>query len=97
MLCQAEKEGDKCEGEVFIVSDLKKAKPNEWFALPIPLDCFVAQGTNFNLKKIKTPVEIGTDGKMILHIAEISIQKMARGDEGCKPNPVAPYGNADTR
>jgi hypothetical protein len=100
MQCLAEKEGDKCEAEVIIASHLKKAKPQEWFALPIPLDCFVQQGakTNFNLKKIKTPVEIGTDSKMVLHIAEISIQKMAPGEEGCMTNnSAAPPADAGAK
>ncbi len=95
MQCLPEKEGDKCEAEVFIASHLKSATPQQWFALPIPLDCFVEQGakTNFSLKKIKTPVEIGTEGKMVLHIAEISIQKMAPGEEGCTTNnPAAASG-----
>jgi hypothetical protein len=80
--------GDKCEGEVNIVGNLKKVKLNEWFVLPIPLDCFVEQG--LDLKNITSPFSIGTDGKMILHVAEIAIQQMAVGDEGCVPNkPVA--------
>jgi hypothetical protein len=99
MQCLAEKEGDKCEAEVFIASHLKKATPQQWFALPIPLDCFVEQGgANFNLKKIKTPVEIGTDSKMVIHIAEISIQKMAPGEEGCTSHtPAAPQGDGGTK
>lgn len=76
--------GDKCEGEVNIVGNLKTAKLNEWFILPIPLDCFVEKGVN--LKNVTSPFSIGTDGKMILHIAEIGIQQMAAGDEGCVPN-----------
>jgi hypothetical protein len=81
MLC-----GDGCDpGVVTILKHLKKAKLQEWFALPIPLDCFAG----VDLKKISAPLEIGTDGKMILHIAEVSIHKMAPGDEGCMPNAPA--------
>lgn len=76
--------GDKCEGEVSISGNLKKVKLNEWFILPIPLDCFVEKGVN--LKNVTSPFSIGTDGMMTLHIAEIGVQKMAAGDEGCVPN-----------
>ena len=76
--------GDKCEGKVVIQDFLKKAKMNEWFALPIPLDCFVQQGAN--LKNVTSPFSIGTNGKMVVYIAEISLQAMAEGDEGCMPN-----------
>jgi hypothetical protein len=94
MLCNPEKDGDKCESEISILHNLRSAKLKEWFLLPIPLDCLVEAGTNFSLKKIKTPFEMGTSARMIVHIAEISIQKMAPGDEGCKPNP-APAAPAD--
>jgi hypothetical protein len=78
--------GDKCEPEVKIHHQLKKSKTNEWFVFPVPLDCFAGA----NLKNIMSPLLIGTDGKLILHIAEVSIQKLPPGDEGCVPNPVAP-------
>jgi hypothetical protein len=87
--------GNNCRGEVSIRDHLKAAELNKWFLLPIPLDCFVktkGEGvTNFDLKKIDSPFEIGTEGEIILHIAEVSLQKMAPGDEGSKPNP-APGG-----
>lgn len=79
MLC-----GDKCEGQVAIHHHLKKMKQNEWFALPIPLDCFVEQGVN--LKNITSPFLISTTGEMVLDVAEVSLRPMAKGEEGCVAN-----------
>jgi hypothetical protein len=78
--------GDNCLAEAHIRDHLKAAELDKWFVLPIPLDCF--SGKKFDLKNINSPFEIGTDGEMVLHIAEVSLQKMAPGDEGCKPNPA---------
>ncbi|MBN1377735.1 MAG: hypothetical protein JXA04_00710 [Gammaproteobacteria bacterium] len=79
--------GEKCEAQVSIYDYLKKAPLREWFALPIPLDCFVSQGAD--LKNVTSPLSIGTDGKMVLHISEVSVSAMAAGDEGCVPdNPI---------
>lgn len=84
--------GDKCEGQVSVYQHLKKMNKKGWFALPIPLDCFVAQGVN--LKNITSPFGIITEGEMILHIAEVSIRPMAEGDEGCVPNSEAPANDS---
>lgn len=86
MLC-----GDKCEGQVAIHHHLKKMKQNEWFALPIPLDCFVEQGVN--LKNITSPFVISTTGEMVLDVAEVSLRPMAKGEEGCVPNDKTPPDN----
>lgn len=80
--------GDKCEAQVPIHHHLKRMNKKGWFALPIPLDCFVAQGAN--LKNITSPFSISTEGKMVLHIAEVSVRPMAEGDEGCTPNSEKP-------
>lgn len=85
--------GDKCEAQVPIHHHLKKVNREEWFALPIPLDCFVAQGAN--LKNISSPFAISTEGEMVLHIAEISVRPMAEGDEGCVPNSQEPSGEQE--
>ncbi|HEX7027613.1 MAG TPA: putative glycoside hydrolase [Gammaproteobacteria bacterium] len=76
--------GDECAAEVPVHHHLKKMNKKGWFALPIPLDCFVAQGAK--LKNITSPFGIITEGKMVLHIAEVSIRPMAEGDQGCLPN-----------
>lgn len=83
MLC-----GDKCEGQVAIHHHLKKMKQDEWFALPIPLDCFAEQGVN--LKNITSPFVITTTGEMTLDVAEVSLRPMAKGEEGCIPNDKTP-------
>lgn len=76
--------GDKCEAEVNIAENLKATKQGEWFALPIPLDCFSANG--LDLSKVNWPFSIGTGGPLELVVAEISLSAMAEGDEGCVPN-----------
>lgn len=88
MLC-----GDKCEAQVSIHDHLKKMGQKEWFALPIPLDCFVAQGAD--LENITSPFTISTTGEMVLHIAEISIGRMAEGDEGCETNNETPPSDSE--
>lgn len=77
--------GENCEASINISDHLKKAKLNTWFALPIPLDCFTAQGVD--LSNIQQPFSIGTQGSMILHIAEIKVAAMKGDDQGCTPNP----------
>lgn len=87
--------GDKCEAQVPIHHHLKKMVKKGWFALPIPLDCFVAQGAN--LKNITSPFSISTEGEMVLHIAEVSISPMPEGDEGCVPNDKTPPGDQSSK
>lgn len=77
--------GEDCEAEVNIADDLKKVKRGQWVALPLALDCFAEIG--LDLSKINSPFAIGTQGKLELHIADISIGRMADGDQGCVPNP----------
>ncbi|MDO3387254.1 putative glycoside hydrolase [Gilvimarinus sp. SDUM040013] len=77
--------GENCEAQVNIADNLKQAEPNTWFALPLALDCFTANGLDAG--KINWPVSIGTSGALDLDIAEISLSAMAEGDEGCVPNP----------
>ncbi|MGL1956714.1 MAG: putative glycoside hydrolase [Colwellia sp.] len=80
--------GENCEGSVNITDHLARAKLNTWFALPIPLDCFGANGVDFS--KITQPFSIGTDSNMTLHIAEINVAAMKGDDQGCVPDlPVA--------
>ena len=73
--------GDDCSGKVNISTYIRKAKLDEWFALPIPLDCFAQEGVD--LSKIDKPFEIGSESRLILHIAEISILPMEEGEVGC--------------
>ncbi len=79
--------GENCEAEVNIADNLKQVTRGQWVALPLALDCFAATG--LDLSKINWPFSIGTQGKLELHIAEISLGPMAEGDEGCVPNEPA--------
>lgn len=79
--------GDDCSGQVSIRNNLKHAQVNKWFALPIPLDCFVQEGVD--LKKVTSPFQIETKAKMDMDIAEISIGRLPAGDQGCMPNEKA--------
>lgn len=76
--------GEDCEAEVNIADNLKQVTRGQWVAFPLALDCFVASG--LDLSKINWPFSIGTQGKLELHIAEISLGPLAEGDEGCVPN-----------
>lgn len=82
--------GEQCEAEVNIADNLKQVPRGEWVALPLALDCFAAAG--LDLSRINWPFSIGTQGKLELHIAEISLGPMAEGDEGCVPNQPAGEG-----
>ncbi len=77
--------GDDCAAEVNIAEDLKKVERGQWVAFPLALDCFAANG--LDLSKINSPFGIGTERKLELHIADISIGRMAEGDQGCVANP----------
>jgi len=73
--------GDDCSGKINISDYIKKAKLNEWFALPIALNCFSLQGVD--LSKVNRPFEIGSSSKLVLHLAEISILPLRDGEESC--------------
>lgn len=79
--------GDKCEAQVPILANLKKAPLNQWFVLPIALDCFTLQGAT--LKNVSSPFSIETEGRLVLQIGEVSIRAMAAGDQGCVPDQPA--------
>lgn len=77
--------GEGCEAKVNIAANLKQGPRKQWFALPLALDCFTANG--LDLTKLSGPFSLGTGGKFELHIAEISLATLAEGDQGCVPNP----------
>jgi len=73
--------GYPCRAELPIRATLKKLPKETWTQLPIPLNCFSTKG--LDLKKVNGPVVISTDGKMIIEITNIRMQKLAEGDKGC--------------
>ena len=76
--------GENCKAEIQIKDMLREAPVGQWFALPIPLDCYKQKGAD--LSKVTSPFSIGTDGILTISIAEIRLQQMASGDQGCIPN-----------
>jgi len=75
--------GENCGGEVQIGHILNKAPLDQWFLLPVPLNCLSQSGAD--LSKIISPFSIGTTGSLELEIAEIQVMPLADGDKGCAP------------
>jgi len=73
--------GENCSGEVQIGHILNKAPLDQWFLLPVPLNCLRQSGAD--LSKVIAPFSIGTTGSLELEIAEIQIMPLADGDKGC--------------
>ena len=73
--------GKDCNAEFPLTPALKNAPLNQWFALPVALNCFSAKGAD--LSKVQTPLNIGTDGKLELSIADVKILPLKEGEKGC--------------
>ena len=73
--------GSPCRAEVRVDKQLKKEKVNEWFILPIPLNCF--KSDQFDLSKINGPFLISTSGRLELSIANIRLVRLPEGETGC--------------
>lgn len=73
--------GYPCQADISINNMIKKIPKGEWFALPIPLNCF--KGENFDLSKITGPLNMATDGKFTVSIANVRLEKLPEGEKGC--------------
>ncbi len=73
--------GEQCEASVNVGNHLRQMPRGEWMLLPIPLNCFSAQG--LDLSKVTSPFGIGTATRLELHIAEIRLAPMAEDNKGC--------------
>lgn len=73
--------GYPCQADVSINRMIKTMPKGEWFALPIPLNCF--KSDNFDLSKIAGPFTIATDGKFTVSITNIRLEKLPEGEKGC--------------
>lgn len=73
--------GYPCRADINIRPMIRKMPTGEWFALPLPLNCF--KSDNFDLSKINGPFTISTEGKFTVSIVNIRLEKMADGEKGC--------------
>lgn len=73
--------GYPCQADVSIRKMISQMPKNEWFSLPIPLNCF--KGKEFDLSKISSPFVITSNGKATISITNIRLEKLAEGDKGC--------------
>ncbi|WP_162926452.1 putative glycoside hydrolase [Teredinibacter purpureus] len=73
--------GYPCRAEFEIGATLRKSPKKKWFSMPIPLNCF--KSDDFDLSKISSPLSISTEGKMTLSIANIRIERLPEGEQGC--------------
>lgn len=76
--------GENCSAAVVLNPILKQAPFNEWFVLPVALDCFAAAGAK--LEQVATPFKIATTSRFKLSISAAYIQPLAKGDQGCTPD-----------
>ncbi len=74
-------DGENCEATVNVASHLRQMSRGEWMLLPIPLNCFSSKG--LDLSKVTSPFSMGTESRLELQIAEISLVPMAEGSAGC--------------
>lgn len=70
-----------CQADVSIRKMINQMPKNEWFSLPIPLNCF--KGEKFDLSKISSPFILTSDGKATISITNVRLEKLADGDKGC--------------
>jgi len=73
--------GYPCQADVSIRKMISQMPKNEWFSLPIPLNCF--KGKDFDISKISSPFVITSNGKATISITNIRLEKLAEGDNGC--------------
>lgn len=73
--------GWPCRAEVSIARQLREFKKDEWSIFWMPLNCFSAE--TFDLSKISGTF-LSTDGKMDLSIANIRLERLPDGFNGCQ-------------
>lgn len=74
--------GYPCRAEFEIGMTLRKLKKNTWTSFPVPLNCL--KSSNFDLSKIGGVFLISTSGKLDLSIANVRLEKLPEGTQGCK-------------
>ena len=73
--------GKDCGGQVDIAENLKNAPRDQWFVLPVPLNCLTKNGVN--LSNIEWPFTLATAGSLELHLGEVRIAASPKGSMGC--------------
>lgn len=71
-----------CRAEFEIGLTLRRMNRDTWTSLPIPLNCL--SSSNFDLSKINGVFLISTSGRLDLSIANIRLEQLPEGSEGCK-------------
>ena len=70
-----------CRAQLPIHKALKDYPMNEWFLMPIPLNCF--QSDNFDLSKINAPFVLMTTGRVTLEIGDIKLARLPDSMQSC--------------
>lgn len=73
--------GYPCQADVSIRKMISTMPKNEWFSLPIPLNCF--KGKDFDMSKISSPFTLTTNGKGTISITNVRLEKLGEGEKGC--------------
>lgn len=63
-----------CRAQVPIHDVVKEYPANEWFILPIPLNCF--KSDNFDLSKVNGPFLLLSSGQVELELGDIRLERM---------------------
>lgn len=74
--------GDPCKGKVQVRKNMKKYKKDTWYTMPIPLNCFSANGAD--LTKINAPFILESSGKLKIDIHNVRLMSLPDGELGCK-------------
>lgn len=74
--------GYPCRAEFEIGLALRRLNRDTWTSMPIPLNCLTSN--NFDLSKINGVFLISTSGRLDLSIANIRLERLPEGSEGCK-------------
>jgi beta-glucosidase len=70
-----------CRAELEVGRQLRDLKIGQWSSFPIPLNCF--QSDHFDLSKINGVFLLATEGKLDISIANIRIERLPAGEQGC--------------
>lgn len=73
--------GYPCEGQIEIKPLLERQPLDQWFSLPVALNCFEKEG--LDLTKINAPMKLQTAGKLEMFISEVKLIRLPDGEKGC--------------
>lgn len=73
--------GYPCRAEFEVGMTLRKLKKDTWTSFPVPLNCL--KSSNFDLSKVGGVFLISTSGQLDLSVANIRLEKLPEGSQGC--------------